>query len=320
MSKLIKLSIVTTLYKSSTYIEEFCHRAKSSAERLSEGNYEIILVNDGSPDNSLAIAIQLAEKDSHINIIDLSRNFGHHKAIMAGLAQARGDNIFLLDSDLEEEPEWLSQFSEKMSQENCDVVYGIQECRKGSWFENWSGSLFYYLINKLSGFDIPKNWVTARLMTRRYVNALLLHNEREISIGGLYLLTGFDQRSSTIKKHCTSASTYTLKHKIAVLVDSITSLSNKPLIAIFYIGLIIVLMSGLNIIYLLFNRLVMSAPISGWTSVMASVWFLGGLIVLFIGIIGIYLSKVFLEAKQRPNSIVRHIYSNSDNGKLDNEI
>jgi len=314
MSKSIELSIVSTLYKSASHVEEFCQRATDTAKKFSAKSYEIILVNDGSPDNSLSIAIQLAEKNSHIKVIDLSRNFGHHKAMMTGLAQSRGDKIFLLDSDLEEEPEWLSEFSEKMSQEDCDVVYGVQESRKGSWFENLSGSIFYYLINKLSGFDIPKNWVTARLMSRRYVNALLLHREREISIGGLYLLTGFDQCAFAIKKHDTSTTTYTLSHKIAVLVDSVTSLSNKPLIVIFYIGVMIVFLSGVNIVYLLFSRFLLDAPISGWASVMASIWFLGGLIVLFIGIIGIYLSKVFLETKQRPNSIVRQVYAESDNG------
>jgi len=314
MSESIELSIVSTLYKSASHIEEFCRRATDVAEKFSANGYEIILVNDGSPDDSISIAIQLAKKNAHIKVIDLSRNFGHHKAMMEGLAQSRGEKIFLLDSDLEEEPEWLSDFAEKMSHETCDVVYGVQEKRKGRWFENLSGSLFYYLINKLSGFNIPKNWVTARLMTRRYVNALLLHNEREISIGGLYLLTGFEQRAYIIKKHDTSITTYTFSHKIAVLVDTVTSLSNKPLIVIFYVGVIILLLSGINIVYLLFSRFMLEAPISGWASVMASIWFLGGLIVLFIGIIGIYLSKVFLETKQRPNSIVRQVYTESDNG------
>src|SRR3990167_1001725 len=110
----MKLSIVATLYQSKNYIIEFYHRASESAQKLVGDDYEIILVNDGSPDNSLELAIPLTETDRHLVIVDLSRNFGHHKAMMTGLAQAKGDFIFLIDSDLEEEPEWLLAFSKKM--------------------------------------------------------------------------------------------------------------------------------------------------------------------------------------------------------------
>ena len=126
----MKLSIVTTLYMSAEYIEEFCRRAKVSASELVGEDYEIILVNDGSPDNSLEIAINLCNLDQHMVVVDLSRNFGHHKAMMTGLAQAIGDQIYLIDSDLEEEPEWLVSFEEKLQSEQCDVVYGVQSKRK----------------------------------------------------------------------------------------------------------------------------------------------------------------------------------------------
>lgn len=308
----MKLSIVATLYKSAEYVEEFYQRATDSAQELVGDDYEIILVNDGSPDNSLSLAIKLAEKDSHLIVVDLSRNFGHHKAMLSGLGHSRGEKIFLIDSDLEEEPEWLLKFSQKFQQEECDVVFGVQVKRKGNWFERFSGWLFYKLFNVLTGLALPKNPVTARLMTRRYLDAVLLHEEREISIGGIFIIVGFEQLPVEICKHSTSESTYSFGHKMTVMVDSITSFSNKPLVGIFYIGLMILAFSSINIIYLILNRLIFSAPLDGWTSVMASIWFLGGLIVLFIGIIGIYLSKVFTESKQRPNSIIRQIYTNND--------
>lgn len=305
----MKLSIVATLYQSAPYIDEFHARASAAARQLVEDDYEIVLVNDGSPDNSLDLAIELTEKDSHVVVVDLSRNFGHHKAMMTGLAHATGERIFLIDSDLEEEPEWLVSFAEQMTREACDVVYGIQERRKGSWFERWSGQLFYRFFKALTGLALPENVVTARLMSRRYVEALLRHEEREVFMAGLWHITGFEQRSHTIKKHSTSESTYTFRRKMYLLVNSVTSFSNAPLVSIFYIGVSISLFALTYIAYLVTHWLFLAKPMSGWTSVMASIWLLGGMVISFIGVVGIYLSKIFSEAKQRPYTIVRQIYA-----------
>ena len=307
----MKLSIVSTLYCSANYVEEFCRRASDAARKFAKEDYEIILVNDGSPDNSLEKAIHLSEQDPHLVVIDLSRNFGHHKAIVTGLTHSRGDFIYLLDVDLEEEPEWLGDFSNHMQKDDCDVVYGVQKSRKGGWFERWSGWLFYRMFNTLTGVDLPKNCVTARLMSRRYVDALLSHKERELSIGGLYLLTGFEQRPLHINKHSSSDTTYTLRKKISVLVSAVTSLTSRPLVGIFYSGVFILLVAAVYTFYLTINWLFLGTPPSGWTSVMASVWLMGGLLISFIGIIGIYLSQIFLEAKQRPMTIVKKVYSGS---------
>ena len=224
----MKLSIVATLYQSATYIAEFYQRASTTAKQLVDEDYEIVLVNDGSSDNSLDIAVQFTENDSHVIVVDLSRNFGHHKAMMTGLAYAKGDLIFLLDCDLEEDPEYLITFSEQMQNERCDVVYGVQTKRKGGWLERWSGSFFYWFFQAITGLALPKNIVTARLMTRRYVNALLQHEEREIFIAGLWLITGFDQRPQMIKKHSTSQTSYTFSKKMSLVINSVTSFSNTP--------------------------------------------------------------------------------------------
>lgn len=304
----MKLSIVTTLYQSASYIREFYERSTEVAKKLVEDSYEIIFVNDGSPDNSLDLAVQLTEHDPHVIVVNLSRNFGHHKALMTGLSHATGERIFLIDSDLEEVPECLLSFAEKMERASCDVVYGVQEHRKGNWFERWSGNLFWVLINGLSGLKIPSNVTTARLMTRQYVNALLKHDEREIFMAGLWYITGFNQQPLKIVKGATSPSTYTLRRKLSLFVNSVTSFSNAPLIGIFYIGLLITAFSSCYIFYLFFNRLFLSIPLSGWTSLMASIWLIGGLLILFLGIIGIYLAKVFSETKRRPYVIIKDIY------------
>lgn len=197
----MKLSIVATLYQSASYIAEFHQRASAAAILYAGQDYEIILVNDGSPDNSLEISVELAEVDSHVVVVDLSRNFGHHKAMMTGLSYAKGKAVFLIDSDLEEEPEWLIGFSEQMVVEKCDVVFGVQERRKGGLIERWSGRWFYWLFKALTGLALPENIVTARIMSRRYVDALLRHEEREVFMAGLWFITGFIQRPQTIKKH-----------------------------------------------------------------------------------------------------------------------
>ncbi len=305
----MKLSFVSTLYQSTPHISEFYQRASASARQLVGGDYEILLVNDGSPDNSLDLSVQLTELDSHVVVVDLSRNFGHHKAMMTGLAHAKGEHIFLIDSDLEEEPEYLISFADQMQRERCDVVYGVQQQRKGGWFEQWSGQWFYRFFRALTGLALPENIVTARLMSRRYVDALLRHEEREVFIAGLWHITGFDQRPQVVKKHSTSETTYTFRRKMSLLVNSVTSFSNAPLVGIFYIGVSISLVAVLYIGYLAIQWSFLAKPLSGWTSVMASIWLLGGMIISFIGVVGIYLSKIFSETKQRPYTIVRQIYA-----------
>ncbi|PPA05238.1 glycosyl transferase [Pseudomonas sp. MWU12-2312b] len=304
----MKLSIVATLYQSAAYLAEFHRRASSAAQTLVGDDYEIVLVNDGSPDNSLETAVQLTEQDQHVVVVDLSRNFGHHKAMMTGLAHATGEQIFLIDSDLEEEPEWLLAFAQQMAEDNSDVIYGVQERRKGNLGERITGRWFYGLFRLLTGLNLPENIVTARLMTRRYVDALLSHQEREVFMAGLWYITGFTQSPRLIKKHSTSETTYTFRRKMSLLVNSVTSFSNAPLIGIFYIGLGISIMSCIYIVYLLIIKLTLATPVDGWTSVMASIWLLGGMIISFIGIVGIYLSKIFSETKQRPYTIVRHVH------------
>lgn len=305
----MKLSIVATLYQSSTHVHEFYSRASASAKQFAGDDYEIVLVNDGSPDNSLDLAIRLTHEDPHLVVIDLSRNFGHHKAMMTGLLHSRGEFVFLIDSDLEEQPEWLLPFAEQKTRENVDVVYGVQRRRKGSWFDRWSGRTFYSLFNAATGLALEANVVVARLMTRRYVDALLQHTEREIFMAGLWQITGFDQSSQVVEKLNTSQTTYTLTRKFSMLVNSVTSFSNLPLVSIFYVGCVIFFVALGYTGLLVVNWAFFAKPASGWTSVMASVWLLGGLIISFLGVVGIYLSKIYSETKQRPYTIVRNVYA-----------
>ena len=303
----MKLSVVATMFHSAQYIDEFCKRIAAAAKELTD-DFEIILVNDGSPDESLEIAVARAEKDKHLIVVDLSRNFGHHKAMMTGLDYAQGDLVYLTDIDLEEDPEWVIPFYSQLKEQGCDVVYGQQEARRGGWLERWSGRWFYGLVNLLTDLDLPKNLVTSRLMTRRYVQALLQFKEQEFFIAGLWQLAGFDQHPQVINKQAGSESTYTFRRKLNLLVQMVTSFSALPLKLTFYFGVIIFFGALLYTGYLVINQLFLANPVAGWTSVMASVWLLGGTIIALIGVTGIYLSKIFSETKHRPYTIVRHVY------------
>lgn len=309
------LSVVTTLYCSAPYLETFYARIKRVAEAVTS-RYEIILVNDGSPDESLDIAVALYRRDPKVKVIDLSRNFGHHQAILAGLAHAGGELVFLIDCDLEEEPELLHAFCEKLRTGGADVVYGVQRSRKGGWFERISGGIFYTLFNALSPTRIPRNLLTVRLMTRRYVASLVAQPDREVYLPGLLAVTGFCQEPLEVGKHHRGESTYTFRHKVSLLANAIASFSSRPLVFIFYLGIAIMALSGAAGLWVLARKILFDSLLLGWSSVIISVWLLGGMMIFCLGIIGIYLAKVFTESKQRPRTIVRQVYARAEKGEV----
>jgi len=305
------VSIVTTLYYSAPYLEEFYERCKSAALNLYE-RYEFIFVNDGSPDDSLAVAMRIHERDPRVKIIDLSRNFGHHKAIMTGLMNVRGDHVFLMDCDLEESPEWLPEFLEEMEVTKADVVYGVQRARKGGLLERLTGYVFYRLFNAMAGIAIPANLITARLMTARYVRALVQHTDHLPFLAGLWQITGFEQAPWTVEKKSKGTSSYTTARKIGIVIDSITSFSVRPLSYIFLMGCFFVFLSCCSIGFVLVRYFFYQITIDGWTSLIISLWLFGGLTLFSIGVIGVYLSRVLMEVKPWPFTIIRRIYSRQD--------
>jgi len=303
----MKLSIVTTLYKSSPYINEFYERITKEAKKITD-DYEIIFVDDGSPDDSLQKCIELHQKDKKVKVIELSRNFGHHKAIMTGLSHTKGEFVFLLDVDLEEEPELLSKFWEELqSSENLDVLYGVQESRKGNWFEQWSGGLFWKIFNKLAHIDISENPLTVRLMSLNYIKKLVSFEEKELFLAGIFELVGFNQKPVSVKKYSSIDTTYSFTQKIKLLNNAIVSFSSFPLYISFYLGFGISTLSFAYGLFLIINKIFFNTISSGWTSLMVSIWFLSGVVLLTVGILGLYISKIFNEVKNRP-IIIKKVY------------
>lgn len=304
------LTIVATVYRTGPHLEEFCRRAFAAAQEAGfpPQKTDIVLVNDKCPADGLMCALREQARDERVSVVDLSRNFGHHKAMMTGLMHARGEHVFLLDSDLEEQPEWLGSFATQMAEQGCDVVFGVQDSRKGGALERLSGALFYSLFSALTNISLPKNLVTARLMTRRYVRALVLHQDRDAVIAGLWLVTGFDQRSQIVRKLSLSPSSYGLGAKIRFLINSVTSFSSRPLLLMAGMGASITILAGLIILWFGFRRLFFQTYMDGWLSTLASIWFIGGVNVLCMGVVGIYVGRIFNEVKHRPYTIVQQVH------------
>lgn len=305
----MKISIVATLFLSSRYLQEFHRRITATVNGITD-DYELILVNDGSPDNSLEVARELLLHDRHIVVLDLSRNFGHHRAIMAGLERSTGDYVFLIDVDLEEDPESLGAFWQYLSAHpEADVVIGESPTKQqGSLFRRFASSWFYDLFNFLSDIHLSKSELVSRLMRRRYVESLMLYREREIFIPGILADVGYNQHYLPAQKTFDGNSTYTLRRRIAMAVDAITSFSSKPLLMMFYMGSSFVMFATFVILYLLINKLLFGYAVLGWASLAATLFFIGGITIFSLGIVGMYVAKIYREVKQRPNVIVKAVY------------
>jgi putative glycosyltransferase len=284
-----KISLVTAIYNSAAYLEEFIPECIGVFNQIHCTNFEIICVNDGSPDKSLLKLLELKKKYPQMIIIDLSRNFGHHYALFAGVAASTGDYVFLSDCDLETHPGVLVDFYKEIQNSPFEVVYGYQEERKGGIFERVSGGIFWKLFNLLSETKVSRNILTERILTRKYVDSLVQLGDKNLFLAGMMNWLGYDQKGIPVKKiKREGRSNYSLRKKISLAVNSITSFSPAPLKMIFYLGLLITLLSLSFAVYLVIRKILYPAEIFlGWTSILASISFSLGMITLCLGVIGI---------------------------------
>jgi putative glycosyltransferase len=306
----IELSIVTTMYRSAPYLQEFHARIAKVASTLTS-RYEIIFVDDGSPDHSLEIAQGICNANNNIKIVELSRNFGHHKAMATGLKYAKGEYIFLIDCDLEEDPELLQSFWHEMQQHpQLDVVFGVQQQRKGHWFERVTGDIYYKVLNKMSDeVKSAKNISTVRLMKKNYVQSLLQFQEQCYYFGPISNMVGFRQKSLLIHKKSKSTTSYHFLKKYHLFLDSIISFSSKPLYFIFYFGTCVTLLSFCYMTFLVIRKIGWGIAIQGWTSLVVLTSLFGGINIFFMGIMSVYILHIFRETKGRPFTLVRDVYT-----------
>ncbi len=303
----MKLSVVTTIYRSADVVEAFFDRAAQAAEAIG-AEVEVIFVNDGSPDNGLHVARELQAREPRVRVVDLSRNVGQHRALWIGLRYATGDLVAIMDGDMDEDPLWLAEARERMLAQDSDVVYGVQTTRRGSAFYRSSRQIFYRALSAMTSADFPRNVTTFRLMTRRFVEALMQFQEREIFLVGILHMTGFRQVPMEVPKGTDSPTSYSLSKLIFVFITHTTSFSIAPLIFVFMAGITLLMLSVLAVIALIFMRFTTELPVPGWASTTAIITLFSGLMLSFNGIIAIYVGTIFLEVKRRPLAIVREVY------------
>ncbi|HNW97945.1 MAG TPA: glycosyltransferase family 2 protein [Bacteroidales bacterium] len=268
--------------------------------------YEIIFVDDGSRDNTFNEIKKIAEKDKCVSGISLSRNFGHQVAIMAGLQQAKGDLVIMMDADLQHPPDAIPLMIEEQ-EKGFDIVNTKRIDAKGTALtKKTTSKLFYNLLNKLSDVRIEPAAADFRLMTRKAVDAFLRLEERDRFTRGLISWMGFKQ---TVIEYQASArfagkSKYTVKKMFRFGMDGITSFSSKPLRISFYIGFIVFLIGLAYSVYAIIEY-ILNKTVPGWTSMLVSVLIIGGIQLLSIGIVGEYIARIFNEAKRRPLYFVK---------------
>ena len=304
------LSVVTTVYRSERFLHTFINETVQVIAELGVTDYEIIFVNDGSPDHSSELLLQARQSNPRIKIIDLSRNFGHHKAMLAGLSFAQGDFTFIIDCDLEVRPSVLKRFWDTQRATGADVIYGVQEERKGNGVERIGGAFFWKLFNLLSDTAVPENVLSERLMTRRYVKALISLGDKNVFLGGMMYWAGFQQIPITLQKSLREgASTYSFRKRLSLLLDAVISFSTVPLKLVLFTGLGITFLAILSGLALLIQKIIHpDALLAGFTSIVLITIGMAGIVITVLGVIGLYIARIYTQTQGRPLFIVREYH------------
>lgn len=319
MSIEILISIVTPVFNEEETIELFVETISNTMGALLGPNetYEIVFVNDGSRDGTLAKLTDLAQQYPEIVAINLSRNFGKEIALSAGLDYVRGAAVVPMDVDLQDPPDLLSQMLEKWRQ-GYDVVLAKRiDRRSDTVFKRTSASLFYKLLNRLSDTDIPENVGDFRLMDRRVIEALKKCSERVRFMKGLFAWLGFRQTTVTFIRPPRSAGEekQRLIPLIKLALEGLISFSSLPLRIWSFFGIAIATFSVAYAIFIIVQTLFLGIDVPGYASLTVIVLFLGGMNMLSVGILGEYVSRIFEETKQRPVYIVRDVINGNSSNK-----
>ena len=308
------LYLVIPCYNEQEVLHETARRLREKMENLMEsgtisGESRIMFVNDGSKDRTWEIIRELHESDPIYQGVKLSRNRGHQNALLGGLMAPKeyADMVISLDADLQDDIDVIDQFVEKYY-EGCEIVYGVRSARKtDTFFKRFTAEGFYKLINFMGG-EVVFNHADYRLMSRRALDELAKYKEVNLFLRGIVPMIGFQTGIVTYERHERFAgeSKYPLKKMLALAVDGITSLSIKPIRVIVVLGMLIFLCSIAMLIYSLVQHFLGNTSI-GWTSLIVSIWAIGGLQLLAIGVIGEYIGKIYLETKARPKYIIEEV-------------
>ena len=297
-------SVVIPVYKCPWTLDELYQRLNNTLSTINK-NYEIIMVDDGSPLNDWEIITKLAKKDKRVKGIKLSRNFGQHYAITAGLDFAKGQWVVVMDCDLQDQPEEIVKLYNK-AQEGYDIVVGKRVERKDTFIKKITSKLFFTIYSYLTDTNIDGSISNFGIYSHKVINSLKSFKEHTRSFGLFAIWVGFKRIEIAIEhsNRKKGKSSYSIKKLFTLALDSIISHSDKPLKLFLTSGFMLSFLSFLYAIFLVIQFYIFSIPVTGWTSLMVSIFFLGGIIIACMGIIGLYLNKIYDEAKNRPLYII----------------
>jgi dolichol-phosphate mannosyltransferase len=304
------ISIVIPVYKNEMDLSELVARLIISCEKISP-SFEIILINDGSPDNSWQIIKKLASLDNHILGVSLSKNFGQQSAIFAGIKISQGDWVIVMDADLQDSPEEIPQLFNKALQENSEIVIAKRKWRKDDFLTKFLSKLFYKIYNLLIEFKYDGQTANFGIYSRKVVKAILLFQECNQSFGYLANSIGFSPIYIDVnhlpRKNGVSSYTYFKKFNLAF--NYLISNSIRPLKIIIFIGLVISFLSFLVALFLVTNYFLHGATVPGWISISTALALQLGIITFSLGFIALYIGNIFIETKNRPRYIINEITS-----------
>lgn len=307
-----RFSVVIPIFNEEENIPELYRRLTAVMERLCRDEalpnnaYEIIMVDDGSRDGSWRLIKELNEKDGRVTGISFSRNFGHHIAITAGIDAAGGDAVVLMDGDLQDPPEETLKLY-KGYREGYDLVYGIRKTKKDVILKRFTSYLFWWVINRLSGMELPRNQTLLRIMDRKVIDALKGMREKARFVHGMMAWTGF--RVCTIEVNHSprlrGESKYDIFKLFKLAFNAITSFSTFPLRLATYVGLTSSAIGMVYGLYFLHKKIFLDIPVPGYASTIIAIFFMGGVQLLILGVMGEYIGRVYQEVQQRPLYIIR---------------
>ena len=301
------LSVVVPCFDEEAVIRETHRRLVATLETVPELDFELIYVDDGSRDATLEVLREHQHADARVRVLALSRNFGHQIAVTAGLQQAAGQVVVIIDADLQDPPEVIPEMLDRW-REGVDMAYGVRTGRDGETvFKRWTASAFYRLLDRLTDIPIPLDTGDFRLMDRAVVDAFLTMPERDRFVRGMVAWTGFRQEPVPYRRaaRAAGATKYPIRKMVRLAMDGIVSFSLAPLRLATWLGLLALGLAAAGIAYAVVLRFFTAAWVPGWSLLLISILFLGGLQLVALGILGEYVGRIYGEVKRRPLYLVK---------------
>nr|WP_213650801.1 glycosyltransferase family 2 protein [Paenibacillus sp. J23TS9] len=306
----VRYSVVIPVYNEEEVIQETYWRLKNVMDSTGE-SYELLFVNDGSRDRTAELILGIGEKDPSVTLIQFSRNFGHQVAITAGMDYAKGEAVIVIDADLQDPPELMLEMIAKWK-EGYDVVYAKRSERKGeSLFKRQTASIFYRVLKRMTEIDIPLDTGDFRLLDRKVCDEMRRLPEKNRYVRGLVSWVGFRQTAVEYVRdeRYAGESKYPLKKMLKLSMDGMTSFSSKPLKAAGIMGILIAAAGFIYLLVVLIEKWFTDVTVPGWSSLIALQILFSGCILMFLGVIGEYLGRIYDEVKQRPLYIVSAVHT-----------